>query len=478
MLFDSVAFKNVVSTGLLLDKKGVKMSKRLGNVVNPFDAIEQFGADANRWYMMTNSQPWDNLRFDLEGVKEVQRKFFGTLFNTYSFFVLYANVDGFTYSESRIPVAERPEIDRWIISLLNSLTKEVDALLSSYEPTKAGRMIQEFVTDHLSNWYVRLCRRRFWKGEYNTDKIAAYQTLYQCLETIAQLMAPVAPFFGDFLFKNLNEVTQQHKVASVHLSDFPKVEDTVIDKALEERMQMAQDISSMVLALRKKVTIKVRQPLQKILIPVNDAAQQAQIEKIANLVLSETNIKAVEYVNDTSGIVTKKIKPDFRKLGRKLGKQMKEVNQALAQFSQADIRKLEEQGYCELAIKNGGEAIRLTSDEVIITSEDIEGWLVNSMNGLTVALDITITEALKNEGLARELVKGLQTLRKEKGFNITDRIYVKAEKNDLLVNAIRDFEEYICVETLTEKLTVVDRLDDYLTIEINEIPVNLEISVV
>ncbi len=478
MLFDSVAFKNVVSTGLLLDKNGVKMSKRLGNVVNPFDAINEYGADANRWYMMTNSQPWDNLRFDLAGVKEVQRKFFGTLFNTYSFFTLYANVDGFAHSEARIPVAERPEIDRWIISLLNSLTKEVDRLFGEYEPTKAGRAIQEFVTDHLSNWYVRLCRRRFWKGEYNADKIAAYQTLYQCMETIAQLMSPIAPFFSDFLFKNLNEVTQQHQASSVHLSDFPKVEEAVIDKDLEERMQMAQDISSMVLALRKKVEIKVRQPLQKILIPINDPTQQAQVEKIANLVLSETNIKTIEYVNDTSGIVTKKIKPDFRKLGRKLGKQMKVVNQALAKFTQQDIRSLEEQGHYDLVLENTGESIRLTSDEVIITSEDIEGWLVNSMNGLTVALDITITAALKNEGLARELVKGLQNLRKEKGFNITDRIYVKVEKNDFIEQAIHNFQTYICTETLAEELTLTDCLSEYTTIEVNEVPVNLEIGVV
>ncbi len=474
MLFDSVAFKAVVSNGLLLDKEGKKMSKRTGNVVDPFEAIGKYGADANRWYMISNSPPWDNLRFSLEGVDEVRRKFFGTLYNTYSFFTLYANVDGFSFSEAEIPVAERPEMDRWVISLLNSLIKDVDALYNDYEATKATRLIQDFVGNHLSNWYVRLNRRRFWKGSYGPDKIAAYQTLYQCLETIAQLMSPVAPFFGDFLFQCLNNVSEKQSVKSVHLSDFPTCKDSLINPLLEERMQMAQDLSSMVLSLRKKVDIKVRQPLQKILVPILNDQQQNQIAQIKDWVLSEVNVKDIEYVSDTSGIVTKNIKPDFSKLGRKLGKKMKQVGQAIGSFSQDDIAKIEQEGVYTLHIE--GEDIPIQLDEVLIASEDIEGWLVNSMDGLTVALDVTLTDELKQEGFARELVNRLQNLRKQSEFDVTDRIKLAIEHHADANTAIAAFKEYICTETLAEELIMVDKLSDPITIEVNDAALNLTVE--
>ncbi len=460
MLFDQVSYKNVVSNGLVLDKNGVKMSKRLGNTVNPFEAVNTYGADANRWYMMSNSQPWDNLRFDIGGVQEVQRKFFGTLFNTYSFFSLYANVDGFSYEEAEIPVSERPEIDQWVISMLHSLTREVDKFYTAYEPTPATRLIQDFVVDHLSNWYVRLCRRRFWKSDNNQDKLAAYQTLYQCLETVLQLMSPVSPFFPDFMFRNLNGATQKHNAESIHLMDFPKAEESLIDEALEERMAMAQTICSMVLALRKHkdVNINVRKPLQRILIPVLEEGKRTQLEKVEDLILSEINVKEVEYVSDTSGIVTKSIKPDFKKLGRKLGKKMKAVNMALKGFTQEDIAQIETNGVYELEV--AGEKIGINLDEVIIGSEDIQGWFVNSMNGLTVALDVTITDDLRDEGIARELVNRLQRLRKDMGFEVTDRIVVAFENHSILTTVLAKYGAYISNEILADSLEMVASLEE------------------
>ncbi|MEZ4883969.1 MAG: isoleucine--tRNA ligase [Chitinophagales bacterium] len=474
MLFDQVSYKNVVSNGLLLDKNGVKMSKRLGNTVDPFEAIEKYGADANRWYMISNSQPWDNLRYDIEGVQEVQRKFFGTLFNTYSFFSLYANVDGFTYEEAEIPVSERPEIDQWVISMLHSLVKEVDALYADYEPTRATRLIQDFVNDHLSNWYVRLCRRRFWKSESNSDKLAAYQTLYQCMETVLQLMSPVAPFFSDFLYQNFNNATQKQKAESIHLTDFPVADDSLIDKALEERMEMAQTICSMVLALRKKVNINVRKPLQKILVPVLEDSKRTQLEKVEDLILSEINVKEVEYVSDTSGIVTKSIKPDFKQLGRKLGKKMKAVNMAFQQFTQADIAKIEAEGVYE--VEADGEKIGINLEEVIISSEDIQGWLVNTMNGLTVALDVTITEDLKQEGFARELVSRLQRLRKDMDFELTDRIVVTFETHPSLQSVLAQFGMYVCNELLADELLLAENLTDATTIEADDVTLKVKIG--
>lgn len=488
MLFNSVAFKTVVSNGLVLDANGEKMSKRKGNVINPFEAIGNLGADAVRWYIIANSNPWDNLRFSMKGVQEVQRKFLGTLFNTYSFFALYANIDGFSYQESEVPVSERPEIDRWIISLLNSLVKQTNDLYSDYEATRAARQIQGFVTEHLSNWYVRLCRRRFWKGDYNQDKIAAYQTLYTCLSTVAQLMSPVAPFFADFLYRNLNNTSQKQSVKSVHLTDYPTCSTALVDKDLEERMQKAQDISSMVLSLRKRVDIKVRQPLQRILIPILQASEQAQIEQVKNLILSETNIKEIEYVSDTSGIVKKKIKPDFKMLGRKLGKNMglvkamlegktdKKGNVVQEGFSQAQIQQFEKEGKYELSIN--GENITLFLNEVNITSEDIEGWLVNNMNGLTVALDVNISDDLKAEGLAREIVRELQQLRKEQNFNVTDRIALTIVRNKATRQAIEQFSNYICTETLAESLTIVDALEEASTINVNDITLQIDVRVV
>ncbi|QEC51202.1 isoleucyl-tRNA synthetase [Anseongella ginsenosidimutans] len=450
MLFDSVAFKNVVSNGLVLDKKGNKMSKRHGNAVDPFETIEKYGADVTRWYMISNASPWDNLKFNMEGLGEVQRKFFGTLFNTYAFFALYANIDGFVYKEEEIPAADRPEIDRWIISLLNSLTEKVDGYYKDYEPTKAARAIQEFVDEHLSNWYVRLCRRRFWKGDYTHDKISAYQTLYTCLESIAQLMSPIAPFYSDRLFMDLNEVTGRRNVNSVHLTMFPPANTALIDEALEERMQLAQDISSMILSLRKKADIRVRQPLRKVLLPVLNESFREQADKVKDLILSETNVREIEYVYDTTGILVKKARPDFKKLGPKAGKQMKEVAEAISSFSKEDISRLENDGYIELVLSDRTFTVDL--DEVTISSEDIPGWQVASSGGLTVALDITITEELKNEGIARELVNRIQNLRKEKGFEVTDRITVKLEEAELVKTAVKNNLAYICAEILGDSL--------------------------
>ncbi len=477
MLFDSVSFKNVVSNGLVLDKNGVKMSKRLGNGVDPFETIAKYGADATRWYMISNAQPWDNLKFDIAGLQEVQRKFFGTLFNVYSFYTLYANLDKFAYREAEIASAQRPEIDRWILSMLHSLVKEVDEHYANYEPTKAARAISEFADRHLSNWYVRLCRRRFWKGEYTEDKISAYQTLYTCLEFITQLISPISPFFSDYLFRELNRVGQRHDTDSVHLSDFPVADETMIDAALEERMRMAQDLSSMILSLRKREKIKVRQPLTKILIPVSSPEQQAQIEKIAALVLHEVNVKEIEYVSDTSGLVTKSIKPNFKVLGKKVGPKMKEVKTAIEALGQEHIAAFEAAGGLDLTLAEG-DTVSLTTEDVVIGSEDIKGWLVASENSLTVALDVNLTDALLQEGLARELINKLQRLRKERGFNVTDRINLSIEQNDEIDQAVEAFRDYICNETLVQELAFVDTLESGETLEINEHQVKLDVQVV
>ena len=458
MLFDSVAFRNIVSNGLVLDKDGNKMSKRLGNVIDPFDAIEQHGSDPLRWYMITNAQPWDNLKFDMAGLEEVKRKFFGTLFNTYSFFALYANIDGFHYKEEEIPMEERPEIDRWILSVLNSLVKEVQANYEDYEPTKAGRAIQHFVTENLSNWYVRLNRKRFWGGEYNADKISAYQTLYQCLDTIAQLMAPIAPFFADKLFKDLNRVSHRHEQESVHLSFFPSHKEEDINKDLENRMDIAQRITSMILSLRRKVNIKVRQPLNRILLPVLNNDFKEQFEAVRELVLREVNVKNVEYISDTSDILVKKIKPNFKKLGPKYGKLMKQITAELNKMEQKDIVAFEKQGSCTLYA--GDQQIDLSLEDVEITSEDIPGWLVTSDGELTVALDITITDELKQEGIAREFINRIQNLRKDKNFEVTDKIQIRIKSHDQINQAIEKHKQYIGSQTLANSIELVDALNN------------------
>ena len=454
MVFDSVAFKNVVSNGLVLDKKGVKMSKRLGNAVDPFETVGTYGADATRWYMISNAQPWDNLKFDVKGVEEVRRKFFGTLYNTYSFMALYANIDQFKYAEAEIPLDQRPEIDRWIISLLNSLVKEVEADYADYEPTNATRKVMKFVDDNLSNWYVRLCRRRFWKGEYTEDKIAAYQTLYQCLETIAKLMAPVAPFFAEWLYRNLNEVTGKEVYESVHLALFPEVNEAVIDKALEQRMDYAQRISSLVLSLRKKEKIRVRQPLQKILLPVLDGSFQQQVEGVKDLVLAEVNVKEFEYVDDATGIIKKKIKPNFKTLGRRLGKHMKAASQIIAGLGQEEIGQIEKTNSYTLSVN--GDTFDLTLEDFEVSTEDIPGWLVASDGPLTVALDVTITDELEAEGMARDIVNRIQNIRKDKDFDVTDRIKVKIGMQDAVKTAVNQYGDYIKHEILADELVVVD----------------------
>ncbi len=450
LLYENVAFKTVVSNGLVLDKNGNKMSKRLGNVVDPFGTIDTFGADATRWYLITNASPWDNLKFDIDGIKEVQRKFFGTLYNTYQFFALYANVDGFTFKEPYMPMSERPEIDRWIISSLHSLVKNVTIAMDDYEPTQAGRLIEDFVDEHLSNWYVRLCRRRFWKGEYEADKVSAYQTLYECLETICCLMAPVAPFFSDAVYRNLNKVTGLHTVESVHHAFFPKADEALIDKSLEERMQLAQDASSLILSLRKKVNIKVRQPLQKVLIPVLSVAMKEQLQKIEELIKSEVNVKEISYLTETEGFIKKKIKPNFVALGKKLGPKMKAVSAVLAQFTQEDISRLEREGSYPLTIAD--EVITISTDETEITSEDIPGWTVASKGSLTVALDITVTPGLQQEGDAREFVNRIQKIRKDSGFELTDKINVVIDTNETLKSSLTTYKDYICAEILAENI--------------------------
>ncbi|MBN8785153.1 MAG: isoleucine--tRNA ligase [Sphingobacteriales bacterium SCN 48-20] len=467
LLFDSVAYKTVVSNGLVLDKNGNKMSKRLGNVVDPFDTIERFGADATRWYLITNASPWDNLKFDLEGIREVQRKFFGTLYNTYQFFALYANVDGFAFREAYIQMQDRPEIDRWILSSLHTLTQKVTAAMDDYEPTQAGRLIEDFVDEHLSNWYVRLCRRRFWKGEYEHDKICAYQTLYECLETVVRLMAPVAPFFSDSLFRQLNAVTNRFTVESVHHAYFPKADESLIDRSLEERMQMAQDASSLILSLRKKVNIKVRQPLQRVLIPVLDAGMKDQLALIEDLIRSEVNVKEIEYLTETEGFIKKKIKPNFIALGKRLGARMKAVSAALAQFSQEDISRFEKEGQYSLLIDS--EPVILQISEVDITSEDIPGWTVAGKGRLTVALDITITPELEQEGNAREFVNRIQKIRKDSGFELTDRIVVKVVAEGSLKTSLEAFRDYISAEILADELEFVSDISGGTDIEINDI---------
>lgn len=474
LVFDSVAYKTVVSNGLVLDKNGNKMSKRLGNVVDPFDTIEKFGADATRWYLITNASPWDNLKFDIEGIREVQRKFFGTLYNTYQFFALYANVDGFAFKEAYIPLAERPEIDRWILSSLNTVVKKATAYMDEYEPTQAGRVIEDFVDEQLSNWYVRLCRRRFWKGEYEQDKISAYQTLYECLETLTRLIAPVSPFFSDTLFRNLNAVTGRFGAESVHHTDYPVANTDAIDAALEERMQLAQDASSLVLSLRKKVNIKVRQPLQKVLIPALNPGMKTQLEKVEDLVKAEVNVKAIEYLDPDNTFIRKKIKPNFVALGKKLGPKMKAVSTALAQFSQEDISRLEKEGEYNLSIE--GEPVILQIAEVEISSEDIPGWTVAAKGSLTVALDVTVTPELEAEGNAREFVNRIQKIRKDSGFDLTDRVRVQVTAPDGIKESLASFKTYICAEILADELEFPAQISGGTEIDINDVLLNVIVS--
>ena len=466
LLFDKVAYKAVVSNGLVLDKNGNKMSKRLGNVVNPFETLETYGADATRWYLVTNASPWDNLKFDLSGIQEVQRKFFGTLYNTYQFFILYANVDGFKFEQAYIPVKDRPEIDRWVISSLNSLVQTVTLAMDDFEPTIAGRAIETFVDEHLSNWYVRLCRRRFWKGTYTEDKIAAYQTLYECIETIARLMAPIAPFFCDQLFRNLNGLTKRFDATSIHHIDFPKADPSKMDAALETRMQLAQDICSLVLSIRKKVNIKVRQPLQKILIPVLDPAMKLAIEQMEELILAEVNVKEINYITETEGVISKKLKPNFKLLGAKLGTKMKQASAVIAALSQNQISELERNGTLTIQVEES--AIPLLINEVDIIAEDIPGWSVAVKGNLTVALDISLSEALLKEGNARELINRVQNIRKEANFELTDKILLQIVDNTHMKDAVNEFSEYICREILATQIDWVSSLEEGVDIDIND----------
>jgi len=472
--YPGIAYKTVVSNGLVLDKNGNKMSKRLGNVVDPFKTIGDFGADATRWYLITNASPWDSMKFDLDGIKETQRKFFGTLYNTYQFFALYANVDGFNFQEAYVPLKDRPEIDRWILSSLNTLVAKVGASLDDYEPTVAGRLVEDFVDEHLSNWYVRLSRRRFWKGDYGHDKLCAYQTLYECLDTVARLMAPVSPFFADWLFCNLNCATGREKVTSVHHTDFPLANEKVIDVPLEERMQLAQDASSLVLSLRKKVNIKVRQPLQKVLIPVLNPGMKHQLEKVEDLIKAEVNVKELQYLSDGDGFIKKKIKPNFIALGKKLGPKMKAVSTALGAFSQEDIAKLEKEGIYTLSIES--EPLILKINEVEITSEDIPGWVVAGKDTLTVALDVTVTPELAREGNAREFVNRIQKIRKDNGYELTDRILVKVADVPALKDSLTQFNDYICSEILADSIELVAELANGTEIEVNDILLKVFVS--
>jgi isoleucyl-tRNA synthetase len=497
LVFDSVAYKTVVSNGLVLDKNGNKMSKRLGNVVDPFDTIEKYGADATRWYLITNASPWDNLKFDIEGIKEVQRKFFGTLYNTYQFFSLYANVDGFAFKEAYIPVKDRPEIDRWILSSLYTVVKKANEYMDDYEPTQAGRVIEDFVDEHLSNWYVRLCRRRFWKGEYEQDKICAYQTLYECLETLTRLIAPISPFFSDYLFNNLNAVTGRFNAGSVHHISYPDIDNCqspstggreAIDESLEERMQLAMDASSLILSLRKKaitangqVGIKVRQPLQKVLIPVLSFSMKQQLQKVEDLIKAEVNVKEVEYLSPDNTFISKKIKPNFVALGKKLGPKMKAVSAALAQFTQQDIARLEKAGQYNLSIE--GEPVILQLAEVEISSEDIPGWTVANKGSLTVALDVTVTPDLESEGNAREFVNRIQKIRKDNGFELIDKVDVVvsgAKENQQNLQGIKaslaQFKDYICAEILASRLEFVPEIQDGTEIDINDVLLNVIVS--
>ncbi|HNM67937.1 MAG TPA: DUF5915 domain-containing protein, partial [Chitinophagales bacterium] len=471
MLFDSVAYKNVVSNGLVLDKNGNKMSKRLGNAVDPFITIAKYGADAVRWYMVSNGQPWDNLKFDIDGVLETQRKLFSTLYNTYNFFAIYANVDAFAYKEQElVPYQERAEIDKWILSRLNSLIDEVAKALEDYEPTKAARAIEAFVVDDLSNWYVRLCRRRFWDTEASNDKNAAFQTLFECMLVTAQLMSPIAPFFSDWLYNNLvgnesgSELSKIYE--SVHLVYLPKVDTSKIDTTLEQRMDYAKNISSLVLSLRKKTKIKVRQPLQKILIPNIDIEFINQIDKVKDLILSEVNVKEIEYISDTSGIISKKVKPNFKLLGKKLGGKMKLVADEITQFGYNEINTLEQNKKIDITVE--GATYEILLEEVEIISDDIQGWLVANERGITVALDITITENLKNEGFAREIVNKIQSDRKEQNFNVADKIQINVQNHLVLNNVINKFKDYICNETLCESIDFSDNLADAKSFDIND----------
>ena len=475
MLFDSVAFKNIISNGLVLDKNGNKMSKRLGNAVDPFEVLDSYGADATRWYMITNSQPWDNLKFDRDGVDEVRRKFFGTLYNTYSFFALYANVDGFTGREAEVPVARRPEIDRWIVSLLNTLVADVTVSLEGYDPTPAARMIQEFVCENLSNWYVRLNRKRFWGGGMTEDKLAAYQTLYTCLETVASLSAPFAPFISERIFRDLNAVSGRHE-GSVHLAQFPAADPSLADKELEETMSLAQRVSSMVLALRRKVNIKVRQPLGKILIPVLDPAMGRHIEAVRPLIMNEVNVKRIELVAETAGLITKRIKPNFKTLGPKYGKYMKQIAALTAAFTQEQIAAVESAP--ETTLDLGGERITVTAADFEITSEDMPGWLVTSEGKLTVALDITVTDDLRREGVARELINRIQNIRKDSGFEVTDRIRVEIEAKEAVVGAVAAYADYIGQQTLARDVRTAALPEGEFVVEseIDEEPLKIAVT--
>jgi len=464
MIFDSVAYKTVVSNGLVLDKKGNKMSKRLGNAIDPFENMSTYGPDASRWYMVTNAQPWDNLKFDPAGVDEVRKKFFGTLYNTYSFFALYANIDKFNYEEEEIPYHKLPELDQWIISELNTMIRKVKRNMDDYEPTKAGRVIQDFVYDYLSNWYVRLSRRRFWKGEYSNDKVSAYQTLYKCLETVAILMSPISPFYADKLFRDLNEVSGRFNISSVHLVEFPEVVEKHTNKDLEERMQLAQQISSQVLSLRKKEGIRVRQPLNKIMIPMTNKKLRSQLEKVEDLIKAEVNIKNIEFLTETKGVLVKKIKPNFKSLGPKYGKLMKQISRAFNEMQQEDIEKFEKDGSYTFDLE--GQQLEIGSEDAEIITEDIPGLAVSTANNLTVALDITISDELKQEGIAREIINRIQNIRKEKGFEVTDEIFVEILQNDIIKDSVNNNFSYICSETLAKNLTLKDSLDEKMADEI------------
>lgn len=476
MISDSVAYKNVVSNGLVLDKNGNKMSKRLGNAVDPFETISKYGPDALRWYMITNSQPWDNLKFDVAGVEEIKRKFFGTLYNTYSFFALYANIDGFSYQEKEIPIEQRPEIDRWILSELHSLIKTVDEAYNTYEPTKAGRAIFTFVNDHLSNWYVRLCRRRFWRGDYTEDKVSAYQTLYTCLETVAHLSSPIAPFYSDQLYRDLNQVANKKPFESVHLSNMPEADETLIDKKLEQRMELAQHICSLILSLRKKSNIRVRQPLNKVMIPISNITEKEQLQKVSDLIISEVNIKEIQYLTETSDILVKKIKPNFKLLGPKFGKAMKQIADLITGMSQKEINELEAKGIIHLSLND--TPIEIEATDVEITTEDIEGWAVATDNEITVALDVTITESLYQEGIARDLVNRIQNLRKEMNFEVTDRIRLIIDAETPLREAIEKNKQYICTEILADTIEWQDHLQNKQEVEVgDDITLSLHIEV-
>ncbi len=474
LVFDQVSYKNVVSNGLVLDKNGQKMSKRLGNAIDPFQTIAEHGPDATRWYMISNANPWDNLKFDLEGITEVRRKFFGTLYNTYSFFALYANIDNFQYNEPEVPLAERPEIDRWILSELHTLIKNVDSYYADYEPTKAARAISDFVQEHLSNWYVRLCRRRFWKGEYAQDKIAAYQTLYTCLLTVSKLGAPIAPFFMDKLYRDLTQATGSESFASVHLAEFPVCVENFVDKSLEHKMESAQTISSLVLSLRKKEMIKVRQPLKRVMIPILDKQQRAEIEAVSDLIKAEVNVKEIELMDDASDILVKQIKPNFKTLGPKFGKDMGLISKEIQSFSAAQIQQIETSGALDVDIS--GKNITLSLEDVEISTQDIEGWLVASSNGITVALDITLSDELKDEGIARELVNRIQNIRKDSGFEVTDTIRVVLEKEARLEKAVQNNLSYIQAETLTESLVFESQVSEGSEIEFDDIKTRIFIS--